>query len=433
MTADKAARQLDAALTLAKELGRCLQIDASLRLWDGSLVPLGPSPRGKLAITIGSAGVISSILRRPTLDRIVRHYAHGQLGIEGGTIIDLGKRLSNSGTRKRLRQIDKRLVLKSLWPFLFSRAEAPSRSREFIGNLSGKNRDRAENRDFVKFHYDVGNEFYQLFLDPWMQYTCAYFKRWGNRLEQARAEAGDDLPQAAPEARRALSRHWLRLGRAHLPRGEKVWRHRARHHAVGRAARYARDKVKRLGLEDRVTVELTDYSAMAGEFDKIASIGMYEDIGVKNIPDYMVKMRSLRDDGLFLNHAIARRAPKPGWFGARCARAACDRQVHLSWRRARRHRAFDRRHGARGLRDPGRGGLAPALCATCRLWCERLTAEREKAIGLRRARKVPHLGRLSGGVSLAFTRGTLRIYQTLVSRTSKGESLVPPTRADLYL
>src|SRR5271165_3578119 len=122
MTADKAARQLNAALTLAKELGRCLQIDASVRLWDGSLVPLGPSPQGKLAITIGSAGVISSILRRPTLDRIVRHYAHGQLGIEGGTIIDLGERLSDSGTRKRLKQIDKRLVFKSLWPFLFSHA-----------------------------------------------------------------------------------------------------------------------------------------------------------------------------------------------------------------------------------------------------------------------------------------------------------------------
>ena len=80
MTADKAARQLEAARALAGELGRQLQIDASLRLWDGSLVPLGPSPQGKLAITIGSAGVISSILRRPTLDRIIRHYAHGQLG-----------------------------------------------------------------------------------------------------------------------------------------------------------------------------------------------------------------------------------------------------------------------------------------------------------------------------------------------------------------
>ncbi len=133
MTADKAVRQLNAARTLAEELGRRLQIDASLRLWDGSLVPLGPSLQNKLTITISSAGVICSILRRPTLDRVIRHYAHGQLGFEGGTLIDLGERLGDAGTRKRLRQINKRLVLKSLWPFLFSAPRRPPQAETIQG------------------------------------------------------------------------------------------------------------------------------------------------------------------------------------------------------------------------------------------------------------------------------------------------------------
>ena len=146
-----------------------------------------------------------------------------------------------------------------------------------------------------------------------------------------------------------------------------------------------------------MTVELKDYSMMTGQFDKIASIGMYEHIGLKNIPGYMAKMQQLlAKDGLFLNHAIARRAPKQGWFKrAHAARAEGDRQVHLPRRRARRHRPLDLRHGARRLRDPGRRGVAAALCAHLQAVVRAADGQPRRGAEARQRREVPHLGCLS--------------------------------------
>jgi cyclopropane-fatty-acyl-phospholipid synthase len=70
---------------------------------------------------------------------------------------------------------------------------------------------------------------------------------------------------------------------------------------------YATDKVERLGLKDRVTVALADYMTLEGAYDKIASIGMYEHVGIANYEAYFKKIRGLlRDDGIFLNHGITR-------------------------------------------------------------------------------------------------------------------------------
>jgi cyclopropane-fatty-acyl-phospholipid synthase len=90
-------RKLAAAKQIASELASHLDLDLSVRLWDGSVVPLGSNVRSDLAITIASPGVISSLLRRPTLDRLIRHYAHGHIGFEGGTLIDIGAKIQSGG------------------------------------------------------------------------------------------------------------------------------------------------------------------------------------------------------------------------------------------------------------------------------------------------------------------------------------------------
>ncbi len=69
-----------------------------------------------------------------------------------------------------------------------------------------------------------------------------------------------------------------------------IRRQSSRHHVVAEQLSFAREKVKRLGLEDLVTLELKDYMLAEGRYDKIASIGMYEHIGLKNIPAYMAKV-----------------------------------------------------------------------------------------------------------------------------------------------
>jgi cyclopropane-fatty-acyl-phospholipid synthase len=197
---------------------------------------------------------------------------------------------------------------------------------------------------------------------------------------------------------------------------------------------FARAKVKRLGLEDRVTVELKDYSAMTGEFDKIASIGMYEHIGLKNIPGYMQKMRSLlSEDGLFLNHAIARRAPKESWLKPRLRpeqRAIAKYIFPGGELDDIGHSVFAMERAGFEVHDVEAWRLHYAR--TCKLWCERLTAERERAIGFVGEDKYRIWVAYLAWVSLAFSRGTLRIFQTLASKSAKRPPALPPTRADLY-
>ena len=87
---DKSRRLALTARQAIEQIGSRLDLDLWIRLWDGSRVPLGRNVTGDLALSISSPGVISSILRRPTLDRVLRHYLHGQIDFEGGTLIDLG-------------------------------------------------------------------------------------------------------------------------------------------------------------------------------------------------------------------------------------------------------------------------------------------------------------------------------------------------------
>ena len=162
---------------------------------------------------------------------------------------------------------------------------------------------------------------------------------------------------------------------------------------------------------------------------------MYEHIGLKNIPGYMQKMQQLlADDGLFLNHAIARRAPKQGWFKPRMRpeqRAIAKYIFPGGELDDIGHSIFAMERAGFEVQDVEAWRLHYAR--TCKLWCERLTAQ---ARGSDRA----HVGEEKyriwvaylAGVSLAFSRGTLRIFQTLVSKTAKRPPAIPPTRADLY-
>ena len=82
-------------------------------------------------------------------------------------------------------------MIRSLLPFLLEPAPTSGLDHKYRGNVTGRKRQQRENRDFIQFHYDVSNEFYELFLDPGMVYSCAYFTDWGNSLEQAQFDKLD--------------------------------------------------------------------------------------------------------------------------------------------------------------------------------------------------------------------------------------------------
>ncbi len=429
-------KRLGAAKALIGDIAQNLDIDAFVRLWDGSRVPLGQAAAGQLEIVIYDPGVIASSLRRPSLETIIRHYVEKRIDLVGGSLLDLGRQINRRGRSVKVRGWDALKIAQRLSPFLFAPGVPSQEQGAFAGDIVGNRRGGDDNKDYIQFHYDLSNDFYALFLCDEMVYTCAYFHDWEQDLATAQK---NKLDMVCRKLRLQPGERLLDIGSGW---GGLVC-HAAQHYGVKahgitlseEQLAFAREKVKRLGLEGQVTFELIDYINHTGTYDKIASVGMYEAIGLKNIPAYMKKMRSLlADNGLFLNHAISRKAKrKKGVLPERLRpeqRAlakyifpggALDDIGHTV---AEMEIAGFEVHDVEGWRMH--------YARTCELWCERLMARKDEAIALVGEAKYRIYVAYLAGCAIAFERGSARLFQTLCSKTAKRRPPLPPTRADLY-
>jgi cyclopropane-fatty-acyl-phospholipid synthase len=198
---------------------------------------------------------------------------------------------------------------------------------------------------------------------------------------------------------------------------------------------YARKKIEEMGLEGQVSVELNDYTAIKGSYDKIASVGMFEHVGIANMPNYFQTIgRLLRDRGIFLNHGIARRAK------------ATRRAV----RRIRPERRLLLKYIFPGSELDNAGHTIDLLemhgfevhdveawrehyGLTTRHWYRGLMARKEEAVRLVGEERFRLWGLYLAGVSLGFTDGSMHIYQIVATKhAAKGPSGLPLTREDLY-
>ena len=164
------------------------------------------------------------------------------------------------------------------------------------------------NRPNIQHHYDVSNAFYRLWLDQQMVYSCAYFRAAADTLDQAQAQKLDHI------CRKLMLRpdeQFLDIG---CGWGGLIF-HAAQAYGVRATGitlsqnqyEYVRSKIGELGLAGRVQVELLDYLELppAKLYDKVASIGMFEHVGVRNYPRYFGKIHAiLKPGGLVLNHGI---------------------------------------------------------------------------------------------------------------------------------
>ena len=428
--------RLGAARRILSHAAEKLDARFSVRLWDGSLVPLGKNVEPNSFISINTPQVISTILHAPSLETIVRLYASGKIDIHTDDFMSFLNAVRQKESKKRFRNIRKRVLLKEAPIFLLSPGEKVETKHRFDKDETGTRASSRNNRDFIRFHYDLSNDFYALFLDPEMQYSCAYFKDPNHTLEEAQR---DKLEMICRKLRLKPGEKLLDIGSGwgglicYAAKNYGVISHGVT--LSENQYRHTQQKIRTMGLEGRVTVELKDYRHLDGVYDKIASIGMFEHIGLDDIPAYFSKMNSLlRDRGVLLNHAITRRAKasKKKFYKIRPAMRLLQKFIFPG-------AAFD--HIGHSVESMELNGFEVRdveswrehYALTTAAWCRRLHAKRDEAIKLVGAERYRLWVAYLGAVSLGFADGTSGICQTVaIKRSSKGFSGLPFTREDWY-
>jgi cyclopropane-fatty-acyl-phospholipid synthase len=262
-------------------------------------------------VVVAGADAVARILWPPTPDALGESYLRGDIDIEGDiwTAVEAGRAFDP----RRLGR-DLPLLVRLAIRLRSGIGATPPLRR--VARLSGRRHSRARDLAAVRFHYDVGNEFYALWLDRRLTYSCAYFGTPDADLDAAQE---DKLELICRKLRLAPGMRLLDIGAGW---GSLVLLAAERHGVAATGvtlsevqATYANERAAAAGLEDRVQVEVRDYRDLGplGTFDAVASIGMFEHVGRANLPAYFdAAWRALRPGGLFLNHGIATAATRGG-------------------------------------------------------------------------------------------------------------------------
>jgi len=428
------ANKLAAAKRLFGYIGDLIDTHFSIRLWEGTLIPMGKDATDDFFVAINDAGVIGSLMRKPTYENLLQLYVNGYIEIHGD-LIDFVLLARKKRSKKKFRDINKFFLIRQTLPFLFSSISRKKVELSYKDDELGRKEVRRDNKKLVQFHYDISNEFYKLFLGKEMQYSCAYYTHEDNSLDQAQH---DKLEMICRKLRLKPEDRFLDIG---CGWGGLVC-HAAQHFGVSAHGvtlsqeqfDFATAKVKRLGLEDRIRIELRDYASVDGTYDKIASIGMFEHIGIANMPRYFRTIQSLLSDrGLLLNHGISRRA-KATRKAAKKIRP--ERRLLLKY-------IFP----GSELDNVGHTTDMMEICGfevhdveawrehygfTTRDWYRGLMAHKEEALKHVGEEKFRMWALYLACASIGFASGSIHIVQVLASKHSKGPSGLPLSRADLY-
>ncbi|CCD91565.1 putative enzyme [Bradyrhizobium sp. ORS 375] len=297
-------------------------------------------------------------------------------------------------------------------------------------------RKRSRARSNVHHHYDVGNDFYRLWLDPLMIYSCAYFRTGHEDIALAQEQKLEHI------CRKLLLRPGDRLldlgcGWGGLARWAAT-RHGAQVVGVtlsGQQYAAASDAVTSAGLSDRIDIQLKHYEDLndIGSFDRIVSVGMYEHVGLAHLPAYFRTVaRVLRPGGVFLNHGIVStdpagrsRGPPGGEF--------IDRHVFPGGAVPHLSRVLVEL-SASGLEFADAEDLRPHYALTLQHWSRRLEQHLAEAYATTRPEIVRTWRVFLAGMACAFDRGWLSIAQVQAFKPSTDGSVQRPwTRGYQYV
>ncbi|HEX9092020.1 MAG TPA: cyclopropane-fatty-acyl-phospholipid synthase family protein [Anaerolineales bacterium] len=318
-------------------------------------------------------------------------------------------------------------------------------------------RQHTHERDMqaTRFHYNVGNEFYSLWLDKQMQYSSGYFPTGSEDLETAQEKKIEHICRKlrlkAGESLLDIGCGWGGLVISAAQNFEVK--------ALGvtlsdKQAAYAQQKIDRLGLPNQVSIEMCDYRDLEKEsFDKIVSVGMFEHVGLSHLPEYFSHVYQLLKPGaLFLNHGISRRA-SPADLPRICGLNGSHRvsrpvQTYFE-RKVLGLGTFSQSYifpdgelvpvseanlvaEAAGFEVRDVENLREHYALTLRNWVRRLEEHHGEAVALV-GESVYRTWRLYMSFSaVQFERAQIAVNQSLLAKPDKGKVPLPMSRADLY-
>jgi len=427
---------VDLAAGLLRRLFRRLAEPLSLRLWNGMTLRVGrPAVERKeprYTLVFRDPRVVSElVLGRDPLG-IADAYFRGDIDIEGDFRAALGLRHHLAAIRLGL--VDRLFALFGALRLRASGAEArAARSATRVQRGPAiKRHSKAENRDAIRFHYDLSNDFYALWLDSQLVYSCGYFESVDASLESAQRAK---LEHICRKLRLQPGERFLDIG---CGWGALIL-HAAQAHGVSahgvtlsqRQYEFAQRRILEAGLQHRVSVELRDYRDLDGDscFDKIASVGMFEHVGLDNLPVYFSSVeRLLKPAGLFLNHGITHEA-----HGANesLSTGFINRYVFPDGQ-------LDTIGHVQSVMEDAQfevldvEGLRRHYALTLSAWVNRLERRHEEA--LKHVNEATYrVWRLyMSACALEFDSGGIGIYQILAAKRGTPSTALPLTRRHLY-
>lgn len=397
--------------------------DFQVRLWERSSWRTCQSPR--FTLVLQHPGALNAMFASPSELTLGEAYIFGDFDIEGD--IEAALDLADSLLAQN-RSLTKRLHLAGLLRSLPATKQG-HRGRQ-PASLQGPLHSESRDRQAISYHYDLPADFYAVWLDKSMVYSCGYFTTPEDDLETAQRRKLDYLCRK------------LRLGRGdYLLDIGCGWgaliMHAAAHYGVQALgvtlstpqARLARQRIEQAGLQDQCRVEVRDYRDLDSSqpYDKIVSVGMFEHVGGATLPEYFTRAWNLlRPGGVFLNHGIAYSATYQ-----RHGPSFTDRYVfpdgELVPISASLRAAEVSRFEVRDVES-----LREHYVLTLRHWIKRLEAHAEEARRITDESTYRTCRLYMAGSAHSFCTGRLNVYQVLLAKPLHGQSGLPLTRAEWY-
>jgi cyclopropane-fatty-acyl-phospholipid synthase len=412
-------------------------------LWDGSIHHGSADPGADFTLNIRRRGALRRMLLPPSELSMVEAFISNDIDIDGnvesamGLADAIGKRIQSFAGIARL--IPKVLALPR-------DDDSPpldeTRYARSLRLLTPGARKSTEPE--IQFHYDVGNDFYALWLDPSMLYTCAYYRKESDDLATAQI---NKLNHICRKLRLQPGERLLDIG---CGWGGLVM-HAAEHYGVqatgitlsAAQAKYAKKRIVERGLSDRCTIQMMDFRDLPinGRFHKISSVGVTEHVPENKQPAYFARaFDALEPAGLFLNHCevSTRTARRTNRIGERIGRwlwkrdQFIDKYVFPDAKLVPLASVIGSAESV-GFEVRDVESLREHYMMTLRAWSRGLERRKADAIKLvgERTYRVWRLYMSAGAYS--FRTAEINIVQTLLSKPAPGgRATVPLTRDDLY-